>query len=34
MLQKNLDQYGCKIKEYWEIEARSFTIDAEIIVPK
>ena len=34
MFQKNLDQSGCKIKEYWEIEARSFTIDIEIIVPK
>ena len=34
MFQKNLDQSGRKIKEYWEIEARSFTIDIEIIVPK
>ena len=32
--QKNLDQSACKIKEYWETEARSFTIDIEIIVPK
>ena len=34
MFQKNLDQSGCKKKENWEIEARSFTIDIEIIVPK